>query len=169
MMKAVKLIKKQHGLTTVEFTVIATTLFLIVFALIELGIYIYSVQTLNDMSRKATRLGAVCYPTADISGLVTDGAPLGIQASNIQVDYLDGDSAVINLSSITDTSSSEYSDAVESIRYVRAQVVGFTFTLSGILSFLGNNGVLSVPTLESILPIESLGISHDGSFKDNCN
>ncbi|MCE0494319.1 TadE/TadG family type IV pilus assembly protein [Vibrio salinus] len=150
---------RQKGLSIIEFTVVVTGFLIVIFSFIELGLYLYSMQTLNDVSRKAARLGAVCYPSADISTMVTEGKPLGITSEHIQVDYLNLNSGV----EFSNPKANPTNDEIGSVAYVRATVVGFSFRMTGILSFLGlgNNGVLAMPGLETVLPAESLGLPHD--------
>ncbi|ERB66226.1 hypothetical protein N779_05855 [Vibrio coralliilyticus OCN008] len=52
--------KMQKGVTIIEFTLVSTTLLLIIFGVIEVGRYVYSLQVVNDMTRVAARLAVVC-------------------------------------------------------------------------------------------------------------
>lgn len=127
-----KIRRAQNGLTIVEFTLVATLMFLVTFALIEFGIYMYSMQDLNNRSREAARLAAVCYPldiTNDNSSVIT-------------VSYLDA-----NYSKVTDIEND-----FSKIRFVKAEINdNYTFRFSGILSFIGDSGVINMPPLETIL------------------
>lgn len=152
-------ITTQHGLTVVEFTIVALGFFIVLFSFIELAIYLYAMQTLNDMSRKAARLAAVCYPSADISTMVTSGSALGITNTHIQVDYLNSSGSV----EFSNPKANPSNDEIAAIYAVKATVVDFSFHLTGILSYLGlgENGTLTMPGLETVLPAESLGLPHD--------
>lgn len=152
-------LKNQKGLTLIEFTLVATAFFIVFFLFIELAIYLYAMQTFNDMSRKAARLGTVCYPSADISTMVTQGASLGISEDNIVVDYLSSSG-----SKLFDNPLSPSVSQIESIYYVRSRVVNYSFHITGILAYLGigdSNGELSMPSLETVLPVQSLGLPND--------
>ncbi len=136
-MKTIK--QSQKGLTIIEFTLVSTLMFLVTFALIEFGIYMYSMQDLNNRSREAARLATVCYPldiTDDLSSVIT-------------ISYLDA-----SYSKVTDIEND-----FSIIRFVKAEINdNYTFRFSGILSFIGDSGVINMPPLETILPSESLGI-----------
>ncbi len=152
-------IKTQKGLTVIEFTAVALSFFIVFFSFIELAIYLFAMQSLNNMSREAARLGAVCYPSADIASIVTDGASIDITNDNIKIEYLNASSGVEFLN----PKANPTNDEISSIKYIRSKVVNYSFHLTGILKFLGlgNNGVLTMPSLETVLPAESLGLPHD--------
>ncbi|KJY85012.1 pilus assembly protein CpaE [Vibrio galatheae] len=145
--------KSEKGVTVIEFTLISTALLLIIFSIIEVGRYVYSLQVINDVTRVAARLAVVCRveDQNDISALVIpDYAPGGLTAANIVVDYLD-DSGNVVIGTLTD-------DAVFStISYVRARVVNFNYQYTGLLSFVNLTGLLAVPEFETIRPRENLG------------
>lgn len=50
----------QLGITIVEFTVVASSLLLLVFAILELGYFTFNLQALNDLTRRAARIATVC-------------------------------------------------------------------------------------------------------------
>ncbi|WP_047048593.1 TadE/TadG family type IV pilus assembly protein [Vibrio mexicanus] len=155
---------KQKGLSTIEFTLVATSLLLLMLAVFEFGRYVYSMQVINEITRVAARLGVVCYVTDqdDIANLaIPDFAPPNFDSSNISIQYLDGSGSQIT-GTLTD------SDVFPTIRYVRASVVDYDYQFSGLMSFLGESGVLSVPVFETTLPVESLGIYADYSAQTDC-
>ncbi|AVH31185.1 pilus assembly protein [Vibrio fluvialis] len=162
-MKVVR--RLQRGMTLVEFTFLASVLLLILFAIMEIGMYVYSIQTINNITRKAARFAAVCVVSdPDIPSLaLIDGAPDGFTSSNLVIEYLGADGA-----KVADPPASNYAD----IYYVRARVTGYSYQFSGLLSFLGNSGVVSVPDFQTTLPSESLGIlrpeSSDPDDKTDC-
>ncbi|AMF95223.1 pilus assembly protein [Vibrio fluvialis] len=162
-MKVVRRI--QRGMTLVEFTFLASVLLLILFAIMEIGMYVYSIQTINNITRKAARFATVCVVSdPDIPSLaLNDGAPDGFTSSNLVIEYLGSDGA-----KVAEPPASHYAD----IYYVRARVTGYSYQFSGLLSFLGNSGVVSVPDFETTLPSESLGIlrpdSSDPDDKTDC-
>ncbi|WP_070962494.1 TadE/TadG family type IV pilus assembly protein [Vibrio sonorensis] len=148
--------KRQRGLSIVEFTIVATALLIVIFGIIEVGRYVYSLQLINDMTRSAARLAAVCRPQdrTDIPTLVVPpNAPGGFTANNIEIDYLGVNGSTIDLTS---------SDAFSNIRYVRARVVNFQYQFAGLLSFLNDLGLLNIPDYEAIRPRENLGF-HRGT------
>ncbi|MBY7804556.1 pilus assembly protein [Vibrio fluvialis] len=154
--------KKQHGITVVEFSIVASVFLLILFAVIEIGIFVFQLQSMNDISRRAARLATVCVVNdPDIKALVlTEWTPNGFTRANIEITYLKADGAVV-------------ADPVvehSSIRYVSARIVDYNYGFSGILTFLGNNGFVPVPNFQTILPAESLGVlkENDPNAKTDC-
>ncbi|MCG9575036.1 pilus assembly protein [Vibrio tubiashii] len=145
--------KTQKGVSVIEFTIVSTALLLILFSVIEIGRYVYSLQTINDITRVAARLATVCRveDQNDIPALaIPDYAPGGLTAQNIVIDYLDESGTVIN-GTLTDD------DVFSTIRYVRARVVDFEYQFTGLLSFVNFTGLLAVPEFETIRPRENLG------------
>ncbi|WP_391089206.1 TadE/TadG family type IV pilus assembly protein [Vibrio sp. NH-UV-68] len=145
--------RKQQGVTIIEFTLIATTLMLIIFSVIEVGRYVYSLQTINEIARVAARLATVCRveDRNDIPALaIPDYAPGGLSVDNIVIDYLDESGNVVT-GTLTDD------DVFSTIRYVRARVVNFSYQFTGLLSFINLTGLLEVPEFETIRPRENLG------------
>tara|TARA_Y100001956_G_scaffold47621_1_gene46376 strand:+ start:275 stop:763 length:489 start_codon:yes stop_codon:yes gene_type:complete len=152
--------KKQQGLSIIEFTLVSTTLLLVIFAVIEVGRYVYSLQMINDMTRVAARLAVVCKveDQASIPALaVASGAPDGFTAANLSIEYLDASGDVIQ-GSLTD-------DAIfPTIEYVRAKVVDFEYQFTGLLSFINLTGGLTVPEFETTRPRENLGHHRETPF-----
>ncbi len=145
--------RKQQGVTIIEFTLIATTLMLIIFSVIEVGRYVYSLQTINEITRVAARLATVCRveDRNDIPALaIPDYAPGGLSVDDIVIDYLDESGNVVT-GTLTDD------DVFSTIRYVRARVVNFSYQFTGLLSFINLTGLLEVPEFETIRPRENLG------------
>ncbi|MDC5823066.1 pilus assembly protein [Vibrio europaeus] len=145
--------KYQKGVSIIEFTILSTALLLIIFSIIEVGRYVYSLQVINDVTRVAARLAVVCRveDQNDISGLaLPDYAPGGLTAANIAVDYLD-DAGNVVTGTLTDE------DVFPTISYVRARVVNFNYQYTGLLRLINFTGLLPVPEFETIRPRENLG------------
>ncbi|MCG6221217.1 TadE/TadG family type IV pilus assembly protein, partial [Vibrio diabolicus] len=87
-----RLICKQRGVTQLEFSLIALAVILVLFLIVEFAIYFFSVQMVNEVTRRAARLATVCYiaDRDDIPNLpaISDLYPSGFSASNLQIDYL---------------------------------------------------------------------------------
>jgi len=139
--------KKMRGLVTVEFAIVGAVLMMVIFGCIEFGRATYSFAALNEGTRRAARLAAVC-PINDpvILPAVNFLGVSGLSTSNVQ--YLDANGASLGA---TPTSSDVY--------YVQVNV--FT-SLPLAIPFL--SAVLS-PSFTVTLPAESLGITiaADGS------
>ncbi|MGF1696788.1 pilus assembly protein [Vibrio lamellibrachiae] len=140
--------RKQNGITIVEFTLVSTALLILVLGIIEVGRYMYSLQLINEMTRVAARLGVVCHidDQDDIPALVVpSNAPGGFTAANLTIEYIDGSGVVVG------NPDADFLD----IEYVRARVIDFDYEFAGLLSFLQGN--IPVPTFETTLPRENLG------------
>lgn len=162
--------KKMHGLAVIEFTVISTVLMLILLSIFSIGYYMFSVQMINEATRKAARLATVCYVTSvaqqNIKSAVLGGSlPSNFTDQNLVIEYLDANGAVVT-GDVTDN------NVFITIKYVRARVSNYQFQFVSILNFLGNKGLVVVPEFETTLPVESLGIVRptkndaDGSITD---
>ncbi|MCK6262462.1 pilus assembly protein [Vibrio sp. ZSDE26] len=144
--------KRNEGISVVEFTIVSSALFILIFGIIEIGLYMYSLQRINEMTRIAARLGVVCNvgDQDDIPALaVPDDAPGGFAPENLSLGYLDSGGSPI----VGDPDADE--DVFLTIRYVRAEVVDFEYQFSGLLSFF--QGAITVPNFETTLPRENLG------------
>jgi len=142
---------RQRGLTTVEFAIVATLLFIIIFTVIEFGRTWYISNALVEATRRGARVAAVCpvgdSKPAEVALLLNDGGVSTISpdltTSNIVVSYLDMNGAPIA------NPTSNYS----AIRYVQVQVVDFTHQL--LIPFISPS--VTMPAYTAVLPIESLG------------
>jgi len=137
----------QRGITMVEFAIIGTLLFILLFGVMEFGRLFSTYATLSESTRRAARLAAVC-PVND-PGITNTGlfANLpGFTSSNLQVQYLADDG-----SSVASPGSTGYAN----ISYVRVQVTGYTIGLAIPLI----NPAVVAPAFPVTLPRESLGVS----------
>ncbi|MFA0676813.1 TadE/TadG family type IV pilus assembly protein, partial [Vibrio sp. 10N.222.51.A6] len=71
-------IKKHSGLAIIEFTIVSWLVFLLIFLILALGAYVFSLQIVNEATRKAARLATVCYvlDRDNIAGVVVEDIPL---------------------------------------------------------------------------------------------
>lgn len=145
-----KLKRLQAGITLVEFSIIGSLFLLLLFAILELAIYVYHLQSLNDISRRTARIAAVCLVNdEDIKPLaLSEGAPPGFTAENIDISYL---------KSTGEKLLSPIEDHVD-IRFVQAKIINFNYGFTQLLNFLGENGIVQVQDFKTVLPAESLGI-----------
>lgn len=155
---------RQKGLTTVEFAFVGAVLFMMIFGVLEVGRAFYVYSMLDEVARRGSRLAAVC-PVNDpavpqlavfnSSGDGSDSALVkGLVPSNVVVDYLDANAAVV-----TDPAVSGFAE----IRFVRARVVGFQHSM--MVPFVAGLDNFQMPEFESILPRESLGIPREGAIR----
>ncbi len=144
--------RRIKGLAIIEFTIVSGFIFLLIFLILSLGVYIFSLQMVSEATRKAARLATVCYvlDRDNIGTMVADDIPLvGFTSANLEVAYLDASGSEI---------TSDLEANFSSIEFVRARATGYGIQLISNLSFLGENGFLAAPAFETILPAESLGV-----------
>lgn len=80
------------GIAIIEFTIVSWFVFLLVFLILALGAYVFSLQMVSEATRKAARLATVCYveDRDNIAGMVVAELPLiGFTNANLEVAYLD--------------------------------------------------------------------------------
>jgi Flp pilus assembly protein TadG len=140
--------KRMRGVTTVEFAFVGSLLLVVVFGCIEFGRATYSFAALNEGTRRAARLAAVC-PINDpqIVAAVNFMGVSGFNNSNVSVSYLDANGASLGTT-----------PALANVYYVRVGVVGYTMPLSIPLMSV----TLTSPSFTVTLPAESLGLSNTG-------
>jgi Flp pilus assembly protein TadG len=139
---------KMRGVTMVEFAIVAAVLMMLLFACLEFGRATYSFAALNEGTRRAARLAAVC-PLNDpqIAAAVNFMGINGFTNANVSVSYLDTNGASLGAG-----------PALVNVYYVRVSVVGFTIPLA--IPFV--NPTLTSPSFAVTLPAESLGVSNTG-------
>ncbi len=165
-------IMKQKGVTQVEFTLISLAVLLVIFAIIEFALYFYSIQMVNEITRRSARLATVCY-ISDYSDIPEMPAikglyPPGFTKDNLTITFIkhykDDDSGDIVIEELTDTELGNFTNSSDDanfnttfsrIRYVKAKA-DYTFKFF-VLSWLINAVGVS-PSFETILPAESLGV-----------
>ena len=139
--------KKMRGLVTVEFAIVGAVLMVVIFGCLELGRATYTFAAVNEGTRRAARLAAVC-PVNDpkVLAAVNFLGENGFSTSNVQ--YLDANGASLGATPASNT-----------VYYVQVNVVG---SLPLAIPFLSKT--LS-PSFTVTLPAESLGITiaADGS------
>ena len=140
--------KQMRGVTTVEFAFVGSLLLVVLFACIEFGRATYSLAALNEGTRRAARLAAVC-PINDpqVVAAVNFMGVNGFNNSNVSVSYLDANGASLGTT-----------PALANVYYVRVGVVGYTIPLSIPLLSV----TLTSPSFTVTLPAESLGLSNTG-------
>lgn len=154
--------KNQQGVTIVEFTLIALALMVMLIGVLEVGRYVYSLQMLNEMTRKAARLATVCYvlDQNDIPSLpeVVENYPPDFVAANLNIEYLDEFGNSVDVNGYAGLNLTEQTTVFSSIRFVRASVNNYQYQFFGFLDFIGVSGLLPMPEFETTLPAESLGV-----------
>ena len=141
--------RRMRGVYMVEFAIVSSVLMITLFACIELGRTTYTLAALNEGTRRAARLAAVC-PLNDpaIASAVNFMGVYGFNtATNVKITYLDA-----NGNALAGT------PPLSSVYYVKVNVTGYTIALA--IPVL--NLTITVPPYAVTLPAESLGLSGAG-------
>jgi uncharacterized protein (UPF0333 family) len=158
-------ISRMKGLAIVEFTLVSWIVFLLIFLILAIGVYVFSLQMVSEATRKSARLATICWveDRDNIAGMVVKDIPLlGFSASNIEVAYLNASGTEITSGYTTDPGFGD-------IKFVRARATGYGIQLISNLNFLGSSGYLTAPAFETILPAESLGVVRaDSNIRARC-
>jgi len=147
--------KRQKGLTTVEFAIVGALFFIVLFGVIEFGRLLWVWGTLTEATRRGARVAVVCPVNHSAVARITvfndagsDGSsPIiaGLSPANVAVTYLNA--------------SGNPTASFSSIRYVRVGIVNYQHQL--LIPFFDQ--LLNAPAFETTLPRESLGVPREGA------
>ena len=146
---------RQHGLSTVEFAIVAVVLFMLIFGVIEFGRAFFVASALDEATRRGARMAAVCpiNDPAIAQAAAFDNALIpGLDASDIVVEYLDESANVVPDPAVA--------AGFITIRYVRVRVVGFQHQM--FIPLVSALSQITMPEYATMLPRESLGIPRTG-------
>ena len=155
---------RQSGVTTVEFAIVGLVLLVSILGVFEVGRAYYTAAMLDEVTRRAARLAAVC-PVNDpavqqlaIMNASGDASAsrfvTGLQPANVAIDYLDDSNATV-------ANPGDLSGFLQ-IRYVRARITGFTYRVN--LPFVAGLASLTMSDFVHVLPRESLGVPRAGAI-----
>ncbi len=146
---------RQHGLSTVEFALVAAVLFMLIFAVIEVGRGFFVASALDEASRRGARMAAVCPindPAIAQAAAFNNALILDLDAGDIAVEYLDDSGGIVG----NPADPAEF----RLIRYVRVRVVGYQHQM--FIPFVTALGPFFMPEFAAVLPRESLGVPRTG-------
>ncbi|MBW3698324.1 pilus assembly protein [Vibrio sp. T187] len=140
--------KRLSGITIIEFTLMSSFMMLILLAIVSFGHFMYSMQGVNEAVRAAARMASVCQiGDVGIKNYISSNSYISaIENENIEIDYLDGSGSVL------------VGPSSEDVRFVRARAVDLDYQFITILNFLGDSGLITLPSFETTIPSESLGL-----------
>ncbi len=154
---------RQRGLSTVEFALVANVVFILMFAVFEVGRAYFVYATLDEVTRRGVRVAVVCPINDPAIGQMAvfnssgDGGPSslvsGLTPAHINVEYLDQNNNVV-------ANPADASGFIQ-IRYVRVRVVGYQHQM--VVPFVSGITDFFMPEFAAVLPRESLGIPREGS------
>lgn len=139
----------ERGTTTVEFAIVATTLFIVLFGVLEIGRALFVWNTLGEATRRGARLAAVCPPNhAAVREVTVFGPPGGGDASPILKGLT---TANVTLAYLDDAGND--TGGTFPISFVQVGISNYQHTL--LIPFVMQT--LTVPPFSTTLPAESLG------------
>ena len=146
---------KQRGLSTVEFAIVALVLFMMIFAVIEVGRAFFVASALDEASRRGARMAAVCPvndPAISQAAAFNNAVIPDLDAGDVVVEYLDAAGANVG----APASAAGFMQ----INYVRVRIVGYQHQM--FIPLLTVLGPFFMPEFAAVLPRESLGIPRTG-------
>ena len=152
-----KFTEKQAGLSTVEFSLVAFVLFVLIFGVIEVGRAFFVASALDEATRRGARMAAVC-PVNDpaiLQAAAFDNAVIpDLDAGDIVVEYLDSGGGIVGAPGTT--------AGFRLIRYVQVRVVGYQHQM--FIPLVTPIAAFFMPEFATVLPRESLGIPRTGAI-----
>lgn len=142
---------RTRGTTAVEFAIVAATLLILIFGVLDLSRIVYLRMTLEEGVRRAARLAAVCPPGSPLiekAALFQDSAAQGAAipratVDNVNVTYLDANGIAVDPVS-----------SFISVRFVRVSLDGVSVSL--FIPFI--TGAFAPTNISSTASAESLGV-----------
>ncbi len=151
-------VRTQKGLATVELAIAATVFFVVMFGVIEVSRLMYTLNVLDEVTRRGARLASVCPVTenAKVKNLaILEGRLVnGLGVEHVQLEYLNAAGNIIA------DPVAQFIDIV----YVRVRITGYRHQMLIPLLFPE-----IVPSEYSTTVLaESLGISPPGTGTTSC-
>ena len=154
---------RQTGVTSVEFAIIGAVSLLILFGCLEVSRMLFTVNVLEEATRRGARVAAVCTVNSALIAQTAvfnadgggSGEPLpNLSTNNIQVEYLDETGTTIGNPAPVPGSPGGF----ESIKYVRVQIINYEHTMI----IPGLNITFTTRGYPTTIPSEALGIAPFG-------
>lgn len=141
--------KRQRGITTVEFTLIAGLAMIVLFGVIEVARALFVWNTLVEATRRGARVAVVCSVNSPtIARTAVFGESGGVDSSPVLHGLSTGNVAISYLNDAGGATA-----AFADIAYVQVGITGYQHTL--LIPFMGQT--LTAPAFSTTLPVESLG------------
>lgn len=147
-------IKSQYGLTTVEFAICGAVYFIVLFGVIEVGRLLFTLNALDEFTRRGARLASVC-PVSQRENVINTAIMNGtilkdILPENLTIRYLRQNLTEVTIPNPITTAN----DPVPQIIYVQVSTQGYVHRL--LIPFINLN--IPAPSFTTTSLAESLGI-----------
>ncbi len=158
--------RQQHGVAIVEFAIVVSLLFILLFGILEFGRLFYVFNSVQEVTRRAAREAVVRWidqqsvvKNLALFGRTTLPAGAEITAARINIEYLDVDGVLLTTlpASPGDNITKCLSDPpVGCIAYVRVSITGATYApMVSLFPYLS----VPIPASTVTMPAESMGYS----------
>ena len=152
------MIKYMRGYAAVEFAMVSTVFFVMLFGIFEVGRLLFFWNTLTEATRRGARMAVICpiqHEAVFRSALFkennnTNSILPNMSAEDFKLEYLDQSGSVL---------VAPHSNYLE-IRFVRFSIAPERQAQT---SIPGMSQVLGLPTFATTLPVESMGVSRDSA------
>jgi len=161
------------GVYIVEFALVGSLLFVLLFGALEMGRLLFTVNALNEVVRRGARLAVVCniqdgYVLRNAVFADSDGGDSkivgGLSQSNLRLVYRDDGWEVVSEWSSAGSVNKALSDSdFNRIRFAEVVVDGFPFNL-----MVPGFGAITLDEFRAVLPRESLGQYPDAAGSPKC-
>lgn len=143
----------QRGVACVEFAIVASVLFMVMFGVIEFGRALFTANALVESTRRGARVATICPIGDPRPAQVAIFADAGgasriandLTTANVVVEYLNQTGAPL----------ANPAGSFTQIQFVRVRIVNYTMQL--LIPFVMPE--LLMPAFTATLPVESLGYS----------
>jgi len=136
-------LRRESGVTTVEFAIIGALMLVMLFSVIEIGRAMFVLNALGESTRRAARMATVC-PVGGTGTRIVGG----LTSANFSLEYLDVNGNVVA------SPTANFGQ----IQFVRTKIVGFQHRM--LVPFF--NYLFTTPDFATTLRRESLGVPRSG-------
>jgi len=150
-------IKRQRGLSVVEFAIVASVLFILIFSVIEVSRAFFVASALDEATRRGARMAVVCPvndPAIAQAAAFDNSVIPDLDTTDIVVQYLDNNNGVVG--------NPGDPNGFRQIRFVRVSVVNYGHQM--FIPFATALAPFTMPSFATVLPRESLGIPRAGAI-----
>ena len=150
---------RQRGTTTVEFAIIGLVAMVVIFALIEFSRLVFTLNAMNEATRRGARMAAVCPINDPAIAQVTVFNSPGQSGASPILNSLTAANVVVRYLTQTGAQVAPTAANFTQIHFVQVRIAGLQHTL--VIPLF--NLTFTLPEYPTTLPRESLGIPRVGT------
>ncbi|MEZ9130301.1 TadE/TadG family type IV pilus assembly protein [Vibrio breoganii] len=164
------------GIAIVEFSIVVVFMLVLMFTIAEMAKFMFSMQLLNEVTRRSARLATVCFIPSNSqqmvdASIINSVKPASFEDGNLVVEYLDINGVPVSISDFSlgrDISNTNQDATFRSIKYVKASISNYRYDFIFLPDIFGQD--VNTQSYSTILPAESLGLYrpfNDGSVQES--